>query len=245
MLTLKTNLRCDACVQSIQPLLDAEPTIDSWTADVSHPDKLLTIRGEDSSAAKVNELLALKGYRVLAQITSQETENAPSETKAPETSPTTYRPLLLILCYLLLATAAAEIGLGAFELDRSMRHFMAGFFLVFSFFKLFDLSAFAMTYSSYDLIARRWPVYGYVYPFIELTLGTLYLANFAPILTNLTTLLVMGISTIGVAQAVFTRQSIRCACLGAFFNLPMSSVTLVEDLLMVAMAIAMLSMMIT
>ena len=113
---------------------------------------------------------------------------------------------------------------------------MAGFFLVFSFFKLLDLQSFAASYSSYDVIAKKWFTWGYIYPFIELTLGILFLLNYHPVLTNLTTLVVMGVSSIGVIQSLMNKRKIKCACLGAVFNLPMSTVTLIEDMLMVVMS---------
>ncbi len=145
--------------------------------------------------------------------------------------------------YLLGAVGLAEVAAGQIDPMRAMRHFMAGFFLVFSFFKLLDVSNFAKSYSSYDIVARRWLGYGYVCPFLELGLGAAYLADFLPWATNLATLVVMGISTVGVAQSLLARRKIRCVCLGAVFNLPMSAVTLIEDLLMIGMAAAMLVLM--
>jgi hypothetical protein len=59
-----------------------------------------------------------------------------------------------------------------------------------------------------------------------------------PTAVNLTTLVVMSVSSIGVIQSVLQKRKIRCACLGTVFNLPMSTVTLVEDGLMIAMAAA-------
>jgi hypothetical protein len=117
-----------------------------------------------------------------------------------------------------------------------MRYFMAGFFLSFAFFKLLDIPAFADAYAGYDLLAARWRGWGYVYPFVELGLGAAYLANWQPVLTNGVTLVVMGFSAIGVIQAVMNKRKIRCACLGAVFQLPMSTVTIVEDVGMVLMA---------
>ena len=120
-----------------------------------------------------------------------------------------------------------------------MRVFMAGFFLVFSFFKLLNLKGFADTYAGYDLLAMRWRGYGYVYPFIELGLGLAFAANVFPLFVNGLTVLVMGFSTLGVVKALLDRKSIRCACLGTVLNLPMTTVTVIEDLLMVAMSGAM------
>ena len=61
-----------------------------------------------------------------------------------------------------------------------------------------------------------------------------------PFAVNIATLVVMGVSTLGVVRSLVKKQKIRCACLGTVFNLPMSVVTLVEDLLMVGMSTAML-----
>jgi hypothetical protein len=107
---------------------------------------------------------------------------------------------------------------------------------VFGFFKLLNVPAFADAYRGYDVVAKVWPGWGYVYPFVEVALGAAYLANVVPVAVNVVTLVVMGVSTVGVVQSVLNKQKIRCACLGTVFNLPVSTVTLVEDGLMAAMA---------
>ena len=125
-----------------------------------------------------------------------------------------------------------------------MNNFMAGFFITFSFFKLLNLKAFAETYSMYDIVAKRIKAYGFIYPFIELALGIAFLTRFNPIATNIATLIVMSISIIGVLQSVLNKRKIQCACLGAVFNLPMSTVTIIEDALMIVMSGIMLLIMI-
>lgn len=234
-LRLKTNLRCEACVQAIRPLFDAAPGVTRWNADLSSPDKLLTVEGDGVTVAKVDQLLHLKGYQVLGEVMAT-TAPAPA-TPEPKSS---YYPLVLILFYLLGASGLAEVAAGGFDWMRAMRHFMAGFFLVFSFFKLLDVPSFAMSYSSYDIVARRWLGYGYLYPFLELGLGAAYLANVFSLAINIATIVIMGVSSVGVLQSVLARRKIQCACLGTVFNLPMSSVTLIEDFLMIGMAIAMI-----
>jgi hypothetical protein len=124
-----------------------------------------------------------------------------------------------------------------------MQHFMAGFFLVFSFFKLLDLKGFAESYAMYDVIAQRIPAWGYIYPFIELGLGLAFCINYNPQITNIVTLVVMSISIIGVLQSVLNKRKIQCACLGAVFKLPMSTVTIIEDALMIGMSATMLFLM--
>ena len=88
---------------------------------------------------------------------------------------------------------------------------MAGFFLTFSFFKMLDLRGFAESYAMYDIVAKKQNNWGYIYAFIELTLGIAYAINFQPIIVNIVTLLVMTISIIGVLQSVFNKRKIKCA----------------------------------
>lgn len=152
----------------------------------------------------------------------------------------TYKPILLIFIYIMGITLLLQVGNNQFDAMQWMRHFMAGFFLVFSFFKILNLKDFAESYVMYDVVARRFPIWSYVYAFVELVLGIAYLVDFNPYVTNLTTGVVMTTSIIGVFQTVLNKKQIQCACLGAIFNLPMSTVTIIEDGLMIAMSITML-----
>ena len=153
-----------------------------------------------------------------------------------------YKPILLIFGFLLLVTGLVQFKNAHFEPMQWMRHFMAGFFLVFSFFKLINLKGFTESYAMYDVIAKRFPLWGTLYAFFELGLGILYLVDFKPVIINWVTLLLMSVSIVGVLQTVLSKKQIRCACLGAVFNLPMSTVTIVEDALMIAMSGVMLIM---
>ncbi len=235
-LRVKTNLRCGACVRAITSLFDTAPGITRWSADIDDPDKPLTVEGDRVTPNQVDELLKQKGYAVLGELSPS---SSAGSTAVNDPKPS-YFPIILILGYILGISALIEFTHGMFNGMRAMNHFMAGFFLVFSFFKLLNLSAFADAYSSYDILAARWRPYGFVYPFIELALGAAYLTGFQPLATNAVTLVVMGVSTVGVVKSLLARRKIRCACLGSVFNLPMSYVTLTEDLLMVVMAAAML-----
>jgi copper chaperone CopZ len=150
----------------------------------------------------------------------------------------TYRPILLIFAYILGITLIAGHQSG-YSLMIMMRVFMSGFFLTFSFFKMLNLQGFADSYSMYDIIARRVKAWGYIYAFVELGLGLAYALNFFPQITNAVTFLVMTVSLVGVLQSVLNKQKVRCACLGAVFNSPMSTVTIIEDGLMIVMSLLM------
>ena len=147
-----------------------------------------------------------------------------------------YKPILLVFFYILLVTLLFQFVSGSFNMNIWMRHFMAGFFTVFSFFKILDLSGFADSYVSYDIIAKRWRGWAYFYAFIELGLGVSYILNCCPLVTNLVAFFVMSVSIIGVLESIFNKRKIQCACLGAVFDLPMSTITVIEDALMIVMS---------
>lgn len=163
----------------------------------------------------------------------------PENTVVKKSGLETYRPLIVIIALILLTTLALALKdsrMGLFSLDRTMSYFMAGFFIVFSGFKLLDLKGFAQGYSTYDLLARRVHVYGYIYPFLELALGISYLLSFAPFETNVATVILMTFSGLGVLESLAKKRKFVCACLGTIIKVPLTTVTLVEDFGMVAMA---------
>lgn len=235
----KTDLRCGGCVSTITPLFTGATGIRSWAADVNSPDKVLTVEGDEVSRERVSGLLGKAGYHVLGEVPA-ESPNPPPVAAAPPAEKTSYYPLALVVGYILGVVLLVEAAAGGFVWPRAMANFMAGFFLVFSFFKLLNVPAFADAYQTYDLIAARSRAYALAYPFLELTLGVAYVVRFEPMVTNAVTLVVMLVGTAGVLNALLARRKIRCACLGTVFNLPMSQVTLAEDGLMAAMAVVML-----
>ena len=226
-----TGMTCNNCVAKVQTTL--APYAEVVEVTLNPPQIKLTNQKLDAGA--LNNILASIGkYKIGTEVsTSLNTEISTS-------SLTIYKPLVLVFAYILGVTLLVEFANGEFGLHRFMSNFMAGFFLVFSFFKLLDLSGFANSYAMYDLLAKRVPMYGYIYPFIELALGASYLLAYRPVLINTITFIVMAFSSIGVILAVLNKQKIKCACLGTGFNLPMSTVTIIEDVLMAGMAAWML-----
>lgn len=233
-----SGITCEGCVAKVKYLLEKIPDV---TAAVVGLDGTVQVTMH-KQVATADLQAALREYpKYQLHETAVGMPAAAAATEATETGFwQTYKPILLVFGYILGATLLTEAAAGHFDWMRWMRHFMAGFFLVFSFFKLLDVPSFAVSYSSYDVVARRWLGWGYAYPFVELTLGVLFLLNVYPLLSNGLALVVMGVSTVGVVQSLLAKRRFQCACLGAVFNLPMSTVTLVEDTLMVAMSGAML-----
>ncbi|MEY4937887.1 MAG: hypothetical protein RIS64_4246 [Bacteroidota bacterium] len=236
-----TGLTCDNCVTKIKLLLSQVADIQSIEINEQRMEAAITMGKPIPIQAFKNALKAYPKYGIEEKFKLIKTNEFETEEKSWLA---TYKPLLLLFAYvtgIAFWTAWQQNGFNGMAL---MRFFMAGFFLSFSFFKLLDLAGFADSYSNYDLLAKRWYHYGFIYPFLELGLGVAYLIDFQPFVTNIVTLMVMGFSSIGVLQSVLNKQTIQCACLGAVFKLPMSTITVLEDVLMMVMALVMLYFMV-
>jgi Methylamine utilisation protein MauE len=163
-------------------------------------------------------------------------DNPPSTSNDSEIGLRAYYPIFLIAAYIIGVASINNFNWQGMNWQGWMSQFMAGFFLVFSAFKLLDIRGFAEGYSTYDLLAKRWYTYGYIYPFIELILGILYLTQLLPTATQMATIIIMGFSSIGVINSLLKKQKFQCACLGTILKVPLSSITLIEDLTMVVLA---------
>lgn len=233
-------MTCSGCQTKVQEILSKVSGVKNVNIDLAKGEAAIDM---DKHIATNVLKEALKDYpkyqlseahhkqQIIAPIIAEEEEKSWIET---------YKPILLIFGYIIGITLLVEYMNGAFAWMRWMNHFMAGFFLVFSFFKLLNLKGFSESYSMYDVVAKKWNGWGYVYAFTELALGIAFLTGFNPILTNTITFVVMTVSIIGVLQSVTNKRKIKCACLGAVFNLPMSTITIIEDLLMIGMSGVML-----
>ena len=152
-----------------------------------------------------------------------------------------FLPLILILSLVVFITLVHQFYYGWY-FPEAMRILMASFFLIFGFFKIINLHEFVKAYATYDLITQKYFWYGYLYPFLELGLGIAYFLKLNLQLTNVLTLILMLVSAAGVFNALGRGKHIECACLGNVFKVPMTYVTLAEDLAMALMAFTMLFM---
>jgi len=103
-----------------------------------------------------------------------------------------------------------------------------------------DLKGFPESFRMYDPLAKRLPIYGRIYPFIETGLGLMLLMRYEVKIALIITLFVLGVTTIGVTKTLLDKKSIRCACLGTVLKLPMTEATFIENIIMIVMAISML-----
>ena len=224
-------MTCGSCEAKVKGNLLMVPHITS--VEVSKETQSATITMDKHIGLSTLQQSLGEKYKISGQEHHEATEQAKSWL-------VTYKPILLIFGYITGITLLVESIHGEFAWMRWMNHFMAGFFLAFSFFKLLNLKGFAESYSMYDIVAKKWVGWGYMYAFIELGLGVAFLTGFNPLLTNAVTFGVMTVSIIGVLQSVLNKRKIKCACLGDVFNLPMSTITVIEDALMIVMSGVML-----
>ncbi len=235
-------MHCGACVARVQSAIASIPGVNEVKVSLQPP----ILGFETSTPIPIGELNTFLG-----KVGDYKLEEKPKENKTTkpisnevEEEPTiawaTFKPLVLILGYILGIVILVAFNTNNWNLMLMMRYYMAGFFLAFSFFKMLDIRGFANSFSMYDPIARKVPIYGYIYPFIELSLGVLYFTGIQPVLTNMFTLIIVAIGTIGVVSSVMDKREIKCACLGTVFNLPMTTVTIIENSMMLVMAACML-----
>lgn len=147
-----------------------------------------------------------------------------------------FYPLVGILALVGMLTA---VGVLLFAQDI-MLAFMGYFFLVFGALKVMRIHGFVEAYQMYDVLAKRSKVYAYLYPFLELGFGLAYLLAWQVEIVSALVAPVMLIGAYGVYLKLREREEIPCACLGTVFKVPMTWVTLGEDLLMAGMAIMIL-----
>ena len=114
-------------------------------------------------------------------------------------------------------------------------NFMRSILTLFGLAKLYDLKKFSNIFQQYDIISKYIPIYSYIYPFIEIILGIHYIKNKNINLINKFTISIMLISIISVCMSLYLGQTLRCGCLGSFFHIPLSYVTLSENILMILM----------
>jgi len=148
------------------------------------------------------------------------------------------KPLFLIFAYLF--AAAFLLNYQEWTMREAMLDFMGLFYIVFSFFKFLDLKGFPESFRMYDPLAKAIPFYGWMYPFLELALGLMFLMRFQIQTALIATIVILGITTFGVTKTLLDKKAIRCACLGTALQLPMTEATFIENAIMLVMAGTML-----
>lgn len=149
----------------------------------------------------------------------------------------TYIPLIIVFSSVVVWTLARRLLLG-WNMDDAMHDFMGAFFLIFGMLKVISWKMFAENFQGYDPLAAKSKTYAYIYPAIEVLLGIAYQFHLpGSTFYNLVTIAILSCTTIGVLRALSQKHKIACACLGGYFNIPITWFTVFENVLMIAMAI--------
>ena len=227
------------CVKSVRESLSQVKGLEIDQIDLS-TGRLDFQLSEETDMDQVIEHIPSK-YRVLNQSKLKTDQGGADLADLPTSDMAVSKWRQLFPLFLIFGFLWSVNGLNALVYDLSLRDFMldfmASFYLVFSFFKLLDLRGFVTAFRGYDPLANRLALYGYIYPFIELTLGLMFLTSFAIFPALYTTLFILGLTTVGVINQLRQKNKIVCACLGSVLNLPMTEATLIENLIMIAMAV--------
>ena len=154
----------------------------------------------------------------------------------------TYRPVIAVFAVAaLMALATSWAAQGALITVQAGEWFIAFSMCILALLKLQDVESFSSMFLNYDLLARRWVPYSYVYPFAELLAGTLMVAGALMWLSVPVALFIGTIGAVSVFKAVYVdRRTLKCACVGGNSNVPLGFVSLTENLMMIAMAVWML-----
>lgn len=147
-----------------------------------------------------------------------------------------FYPLIGVLA---LVGVLTTVGVLVFAQDV-MLAFMGYFFLVFGALKVVRINGFVEAYQMYDVLAKRSRLYAYLYPFLELGFSLAYLLAWQVEIVSTVVAPIMLVGAYGVYLKLREREEIPCACLGTVFKVPMTWVTLGEDLLMAGMAVMIL-----
>ena len=227
-----SGMTCQACVSSVTEKLISLDEVQDLKIDLAEGDVVL----------EVSKKLTLEKLTVvlLPKYTpSLETRSGSNVTM--DQSPTKLKqlfPLFLIFVYLIAVSIFLQKN--SFRITDFMIDFMGLFFVVFSFFKFLDYKGFPNAFARYDPLAKRSAFYAKIYPFIETLLGLMLLMRWKLYFAFITTIVILSITTFGVVYTLFDKNKINCACLGTALKLPMTEATLIENVIMLVMAVTML-----
>ena len=228
-----TGMTCNGCKASVEEKLNTLANVTK--ASVNLEAKEVSITMSKHIAIDVLQEVLLDKFSISEKVETTIFNSIEVEEK---TELQQLFPLFLIFAFII--GASVLLNYKPVNFSGLMLDFMGLFYVVFSFFKFLDLKGFPESFKMYDPLAKLIPAYGWVYPFIELALGVLFLMRIQIPIALIITLIILGITTVGVTKSLFDKRTIQCACLGTALKLPMTKATFIENSIMIVMAIIML-----
>ncbi len=229
------GMHCGSCVGKVEKAIAHLGGVTSVHVDLAKEEAHVESREVLSLEALSNAVAKAGKYTITQQLKKSRLEIFVKKA-------ITFLPLIIIFSLVALWTLSRQYLYGANLMD-AMLDFMGGFFLVFGSLKVASWKAFAVSFRSYDPLAQRSGTYAMLYPAIEIMLGIAYQFRSPDLIyANFTTIVILSATTFGVLKKINEKCEIKCACLGGFFNIPLSWFTVFENVLMIAMAATMLVM---
>ena len=225
-----SGMTCNGCRSTVENKLSSLDGVDNAQVNLTNGEAIVYSKNPISFSLISNSLPSK--YRVIRNIPDQDNEIIKSN-KIKQ-----LKPLFIILGYI--SVTSILLNFRNWNSTNAMLDFMGLFYIIFSFFKILDIKGFSKSFKMYDPLAKKITIYGYIYPFIEILLGLMFLTRIEVNIALLITIIILGITSVGVTQTLLNKKTINCACLGTTLKLPMTEATFIENAIMIIMAIILL-----
>ena len=229
------GMTCEGCKSSVEGKLGSLYGVDNVQVDLATGEAVIYSKNP-ISLSLIKQTLPPKYSLINEEVVNLDTNG---DLTLKESKIKQLKPLFIILGYIFIASIS--LNYKTWNSSYAMLDFMGLFYIVFSFFKILDIKGFSMSFRMYDPLAKKAPIYGYIYPFIEVLLGIMFLTRLEVNIALVITVIILGLTTIGVTQTLLNKRAIKCACLGTTLNLPMTEATFIENALMIIMALILIS----
>jgi len=225
-----SGMTCNGCRSTVENKLSSLDGVDNAQVNLTNGEAIVYSKNPISFSLISNSLPSK--YKVIRNIPDQDSEIIKSN-KIKQ-----LKPLFIILGYI--SVTSILLNFRNWNSTNAMLDFMGLFYIIFSFFKILDIKGFSTSFKMYDPLAKKITIYGYIYPFIEILLGLMFLTRIEVNIALLITIIILGITSVGVTQTLLNKKTINCACLGTTLKLPMTEATFIENAIMITMAIVLL-----
>ena len=225
-----SGMTCNGCRSTVENKLSSLDGVDNAQVNLTNGEAIVYSKNPISFSLISNSLPSK--YKVIRNIPDQDNEIIKSN-KIKQ-----LKPLFIILGYI--SVTSILLNFRNWNSTNAMLDFMGLFYIIFSFFKILDIKGFSKSFKMYDPLAKKITIYGYIYPFIEILLGLMFLTRIEVNIALLITIIILGITSVGVTKSLLNKRTINCACLGTTLKLPMTEATFIENAIMITMAIVLL-----
>ena len=225
-----SGMTCNGCRSTVENKLSSLDGVDNAQVNLTNGEAIVYSKNPISFSLISNSLPSK--YKVIRNIPDQDNEIIKSN-KIKQ-----LKPLFIILGYI--SVTSILLNFRNWNSTNAMLDFMGLFYIIFSFFKILDIKGFSTSFKMYDPLAKKITIYGYIYPFIEILLGLMFLTRIEVNIALLITIIILGITSVGVTKTLLNKKTINCACLGTTLKLPMTEATFIENAIMITMAIVLL-----